>query len=198
MDRREDAIAALDRLLTIDPSHDEARRMRESLREGPRAWLAGFSDSYDWFSDEREPWREEELSLRYRTPIGPVIGRVARASHFSNVDAQFEIEAYPRFRPGTYAYAAFAFSPSDSSRVYPDTRFATDLYQGLGRGFEASIGYRRLRFSETTRIYVGSLTKYYGNLLFTGGVYAVPGSPANSRSYHAIVRRYFGDGTEYY
>ena len=41
-------------------------------------------------------------------------------------------------------------------------------------------------------IYVGSLSKYYGNWLFTGRVFVTPSSAGTSRSVHASFRRYLG------
>lgn len=69
-----------------------------------------------------------------------------------------EIDAYPRFREGTYAYVSGAFAPSPS--LFPQYRFTGDLYQSLGAGFEASVGYRRMQFTNAVNIYVGSLTNY--------------------------------------
>jgi YaiO family outer membrane protein len=73
------------------------------------------------------------------------------------------------------------------------------LYQSIGRGFELSAGARQLEFETTTQIYVGTLSKYLGNWMFTGKVYYVPDTgPLHSTSYHGGFRRYFGgDGTSY-
>jgi YaiO family outer membrane protein len=77
---------------------------------------------------------------------------------------------------------------------------AADLYQSLGRGFEASVGMRRLAFSSNTDIYLGTLTKYVGNWMITGKVFSVPDfeGPEDSLSYHGLVRRYIrGDGESF-
>ena len=83
--------------------------------------------------------------------------------------------------------------------LYPQSRVAFDLYQSLGRGFEASGGARYLDFSTLTQIYVGTLTKYIGNWMWTGKLYYVPGEgDVHSNTYIGGFRRYFGgDGTSY-
>ena len=54
-------------------------------------------------------------------------------------------------------------------------------------------------FSEKTHIYVGTLTKYIGNWMFTGKAMMVPSEiTADTWSYHGVARWYFGDlGTSY-
>ena len=83
--------------------------------------------------------------------------------------------------------------------LYPVYRVGLDLYQSLVWGLEASAGYRRLGFDDAVDIYVGSLTKYYGNWMFTARVSHVPDEgPLDSTSYFGIVRRYFGEaGTSF-
>ena len=90
-------------------------------------------------------------------------------------------------------------APESAPSLYPQYRVAFDLYQSLGRGFEASGGARYLDFSAITQIYVGTLTKYVGNWMWTGKVYYVPGEgDLHSNTYVGGFRRYFGgDGTSY-
>jgi YaiO family outer membrane protein len=127
-----------------------------------------------------------------------VIGRVTRAERFGYTDRLYELDAYPTLRPGTYGYASIGVSQDDT--LYPDYRVAADIYQSLGRGYEASAGFRRLGFASATTIYVGTLTKYIGNWMFTGKAFAVSdhAGPEDSISYHAVMRRYIrGDGESY-
>ena len=107
-----------------------------------------------------------------------------------------EIDAYPRFREGTYAYVSGAFAPSPS--LFPQYRFAGDLYQSLGAGFEASVGYRRMQFTNAVNIYVGSLTNYRGLWMITGRMFLTPGLVGTSTSVHGIARRYWTDGVGYF
>ena len=125
--------------------------------------------------------------------------RWTHAERFGLRDNFFEAEFYPRFRPGTYAFVGLGVAPESAPSLYPQYRVAFDLYQSLGRGFEASGGARYLDFSAITQIYVGTLTKYVGNWMWTGKVYYVPGEgDLHSNTYVGGFRRYFGgDGTSY-
>ena len=162
-----------------------------------RPWSVSASTSYDWFDDHRSAWKETQATLKRDTPAGAVILRGLHADRFSLSDNQFEVEMYPRFRPGTYAYVSGGYAPRKV--LYPGYRLAADLYQSLGAGFEGSIGYRRLGFSTPTDIYVVTINKYVGNWLLTGkGFYLPDQTGASSRSFHGSFRRYFGaEGTSY-
>ena len=182
-------------ILAREPGHPQARLVRQRLDAARRPWTAKAMVGYDHFNDDRQPWREQLVSLARSTPVGSIIGRATRAERFGLDDQQFELEFYPTLRPGTYAFVAAGGSLNRT--LYPRRRFAVDLHQALGRGFEVSGGYRRLDFSETTSIYVGSLTKYVGPWMLTARFYRVP-APGSSTSGHALVRRYFGeDGSSY-
>jgi YaiO family outer membrane protein len=184
-------------VLARDPGHAEARALRDRLDASLRPWSSYLTQSADRFSDGRDSWRETSLSIQRLTPVGSLIVRANQAARFGRSDTLGEVEMYPRFRPGTYAFVAFGASGHDG--FYPETRVAADLYQGLGGGFEGSVGWRRLGFADTTNIYVGTLTKYVGNWMLTGRAFHVPGGPGlDSNSYHGTLRRYFGgDGTSY-
>ena len=126
-----------------------------------------------------------------------MLTRVSYSERFGRADTQIELEAYPRIRPGTYSYVNFGGSVEQT--LYPQNRVGLELYQSLGRGFEASGGWRRLHFNDTTNIYVGSLTKYVRSWMVTGRAYYVPGELKDSTSYYGSVRRYFGgDGTSFW
>ena len=111
-------------------------------------------------------------------------------------DHQVEFDMYPRFRPGTYAYVSGAFAPEPL--LFPKYRVGFDLYQSLGNGYEGSGGFRQMQFANAVTIYVGSLTKYRGNWMYTSRVFVTPNSLGPSISVHAIARRYRPDGLGYW
>ena len=185
-------------LLARQPGHVQARALRTRLDARLRPWSFTVGYGGDRFSDGREPWGEYQAALNRQTPVGSVIGRVSRAERFGLSDQMVELEFYPSIRPGTYGFASFGMSQDDT--LYPNYRVAADLYQSIGHGMEASVGMRRLGFSSTTDIYVGTLTKYVGNWMLTGKAFAIPDfeGPEDSISYHAVVRRYVkGDGESF-
>jgi len=194
--------AARDLLVTLlarQPGHVHARALKKRLDAALRPWglTAGYGG--DRFSDQRTPWSEYAVSLSRFTPVGSVIGRVTRAARFGLSDTLYEVDAYPTIRPGTNAFVSFGLAKDEN--LFPGYRAAADVYQTLGRGYEVSVGMRRLGFTSTTDIYVGTLTKYVGNWMVTAKAFSVPDfdGPEDSISYHAVARRYVrGDGESFW
>lgn len=178
-----------DHILQREPGHPQARLVRQRLDAGERPWTVGLNVVTDSFSDDRTAWHETLLSVTRQTPVGAVIARASRASRFDLSDEQIDIEFYPVLRPGTYALVGAGASPDHA--LYPSTRLALEVYQALGRGLEASAGYRRLAFTDTAHVYAGSLSKYAGNWLLTGRLTYVDAGDAET-SAQLQARRYFG------
>ena len=158
----------------------------------PRPFEVAIGDSVDWFNDGRDVWHEARGSFRYRTGRGPVIGRFSHADRFSLSDNQLELEWYPSIRPGTYGYLEIGASPEHS--LYPQLRYAADLYQNLPRAFDVSLGFRQLWFSSRVDILTAMVGKYLGNWYLFTRLYVVPGWPDLSGSLHFTARWYFLDG----
>ena len=188
--RQREARDVLERLLAIDPRNDPARQLLRDLQGRLRQWHVRAGLAYDAFSDNRVSWRESQAAIGRTTPMGAVAVRGSRASRYGATDAEVEAEMYPRLRPGTYAHVAAAFSPD--AVLYPSYRFAADLYQHLGRGFEGSAGFRSLGFGNGITLYAGSLAKHHGNWVVTGRLLAAPDAGGASRSIQGSVRRYVG------
>ncbi len=194
-----EALEQADRILAGHPGNVTARAVRERIEAANRPWWASTTYSLDTFDDGTEPWQEVSASVTRRTGVGSLIMRWNHARRFGLEDNFIEGEFYPRFRPGTYAFVGAGVAPESVPFLYPQYRVAFDLYQSLGRGFEASGGARYMDFSSLTQIYVGTLTKYIGNWMWTGKLYYVPGEgDIHSNTYIGGFRRYFGgDGTSY-
>jgi YaiO family outer membrane protein len=194
-----EALEQADRILTSQPGNVTARAVHDRIEAANRPWWASTSYSLDTFDDGTEPWHEVSASVTRRTAVGSLIVRWNHANRFALQDNFIEAEFYPRFRPGTYAFIGAGVAPESVPFLYPQRRVAFDLYQSLGHGFEASGGARYLDFSSITQIYLGTLTKYVGNWMWTGKIYYVPGEgDVHSNTYVGGFRRYFGgDGTSY-
>jgi len=190
-----DALADLDRALRIDPGDALARDLRDSILDSRRLWTARLYYTLDLFDKEREPWNEIAVSLKRETQYGSVLVKYWHAVRFETHSDQFELEAYPRIRPGTYLFLLAGFSPDGN--LYPSYRAAGDIYQALPWSFEISAGYRRLGFSDPVDIYTAYLAKYLGDWLLWGRVYLTPDSVGTSQSFQAGFRRYFGEGTDW-
>jgi YaiO family outer membrane protein len=182
----------VDLILSRDPGQPQARLVKQRLAASSHPWTVTSSVSYDQFSDGRTSWNEQSVSLSRQTGAGSLIVRTNAAARFGTSARQVELEFYPSIRRGTYGFIAIGVAPDRT--LYPERRLAFDLYQSLGHGFEVSGGYRRLAFADATAIYVGTLSKYIGNWMFTGKVYHVParGRFDSTTGHFVAARRYFG------
>lgn len=184
-------------ILTRDAGNLQARLVQRRLDARTRPWSAGVAYTHDIFNDDREPWNETAISLGRETPVGSMMVRGSQADRFGLSDRQVEVEFYPTFRAGTYAFVGVGFGADKI--LYPEHRVSFDLYQALGGGFELSGGYRRLQFAERADIYLATLTKYVGNWMITGKASYVPDPRlGDAWSYYGQLRRYFGaEGTSF-
>lgn len=176
-------------LLAEDPSQPQAKLIRDRLDAQSKPWTATAWYSSDTFNDA-DAWHETSLALGRQTPIGSFIVRGTNAARFGYTDQLVELEAYPRFRAGTYGFVSVGGAAKE--QLYPGYRLAFDLYQSVGRGVEVSGGYRRLAFANPVHIYIGTVTRYVGTWAVTGKTFFVPSIQHDSWSFHAETRRYMG------
>jgi YaiO family outer membrane protein len=193
LNRKPEAKELIARAVELDPRNDEALRMRRLLQQELQSSEVSLDTNYDNFSDHRDPWVETQLAARRNTTFGPAIARVSHVNRFDKSDDLVEVEGYPRFR-STYGY--FGFGYSTNAVLYPKTRYAAEIYQGVSSGFEGSIGLRRLNFNGPINIYTGSLSKYHREWLFSLRGYHTAGVQG-SNAFQLMARHYFADGTQY-
>jgi YaiO family outer membrane protein len=197
LQRPNDALDVLGKLLDLDPNQPQARGLRDELRDGQRRWEGSLAQSYDWFNDGRSRWLESQVGLKYLMPsFGSVIARFSQANRYGLDSSLVELDAYPRIRKGLYGYLNVGWSPD--KRLYPGNRFGAELFQSLPRGIEVSGGLRSLGFSSRVNVYTGSVSKYHGHWLMTARTYLTPDSSGDSYSVQFQARRYFGDDTSYF
>ncbi len=193
--RRDEARAVIDGILEKDPGDNEARKQWRTL-QGPYNWYVAVGYLRDDYSNDTFDWRESRLELKRRLRNTSLIGRWNRSERFGTTDDQYEVDAYPSFRPGTYAYFNAGYSPdSPNTDLYPKYRGGAELFQSFTHGWEGSLGFRWLKFTDSVTIYTASVSKYLGNWLYTLRTYVTPSSVGTSTSYHATARRYFGAET---
>jgi len=193
--RHNEALNVLNQIDSINPSNQESARFRQSIQVSSQNYSLTASFTNDSFSEVFDPWNAGYMQLSRSTPIGSVIGRINLANRFGSTGIQPEIDFYPSIAEGWYGYLNFGFT---SSSIFPATRYGAEIHRRLPRGMEASLGLRHLRFSASTvTIFTGSLTKYYGNWMFTARPYMTPSDVGFSRSASLLARRYFGDADNY-
>jgi len=188
-------------ILQKDPSNTTVRSLMLDINDAASLNKASVGYDFTWFDGSygdylhKSPWQILNVEYARYTSLGSITGRVNRGTRFGNTALQAEIDAYPRICKGLYAYTNVGIS--DVSSVFPHYRVGTSLYASLPKSFEAELGFRYLKFSSSTWIYVGSLSKYYKNYWFSARVTLVPGENNISHSYTAISRYYFGGSDDY-
>jgi YaiO family outer membrane protein len=198
--RYDEARRALRAVLDARPGYPDAVSSlanveRRAQAATPLAWTVQPSYTYDRFGAGLGSWHEGSLALRRDTRVGAALVRAARAERFGLTDEQLEAEFYPTLGRGRYASLSAALSPD--GRLFPDYRVGVDLHQRLPRGFEISMGFRRLAFTEPVNIYVPAVSRYAGNYLFAARVFVTPDGPGTAASLHVSARRYRADGRSY-
>jgi YaiO family outer membrane protein len=195
LNKKAEAIAAVEKALEINPQYKEAKQFLKQLQDSEKLYRAKVEYSYDAFDKTFDPWHMVSVSLSRTMPFGSLIGRVNSARRFGASAMQWEIDAYTRIRKGSYAYLNAGVS---DSTIFPKARFGAEVYQKLPAGFDASIGFRRLHFAnDNVMIYTGSVSKYYGNYLFQFHPFITPDHVGTSFSGNFLVRKYFADTDNY-
>lgn len=193
--KNEQALRIIDRIDQINPSNSDTRQLRNSIAVSGQNYILTGSFTNDWFSDIFGQSRRSFGQLARRTNYGSIIGRVNYASRFESHGFQPEIDFYPSIADGWYGYLNAGYT---SSSLFPEWRLGAELFKSLPRSFEASAGVRYLIFeSGGVSIITGSLTKYYGNWMFTARPFFTPSDVGISRSITLLARRYFAGPGNY-
>jgi len=190
----DEAFSTIEILLEINQSNEDARNFAERLKEEVRINAITIKYSYERFSEIFSPWHLGYIAYSRRTPIGTTILRINYGNRFETNGVQYEIDMYPRFADGFYAYMNFGYSNSD---IFPETRYGASLYYSLPLSFEIEGGFRLLKYSSDVWIYTASLGKYYSSFWFSLRTYITPQVHLSSHSYSLIVRYYLSGADNY-
>ncbi len=189
------AAEAAREILRADPANKEARALLSEVEDMMQRYKASVEYSEDRFDQTLEPWHQASFSISRRQALGTLIGRINFARRFDETAAQYEMDLYPKFGKGVYAYLNAGYS---NSTIFPRIRAAAELYASMPRGLEASFGLRHLRYSPSSvTIYTGSLGLYAGNYWISLRPYFTPGSIGSTASGSITVRRYLGSTDSY-
>ena len=189
------ALIAAQSAVEVNKGNDRARILRDDLKELNQRNKVSLDHVYESFDSTFDPWRTTSLTGSHRFDFGSVIGRVNRAQRFGDYGTQFEMDAYPKLMEGTYLYLNAGHS-SDS--IFPKFRSGGEIYHNFPKGIEASLGFRYLKFSESSvTIYTGSIGKYLGDYLLTLRLNATPSSIGSSSSGSVSLRRYLESADSY-
>jgi YaiO family outer membrane protein len=195
LDRKREAAAVLEKVLSKQPNMFEARDMLVVIKNSNRKNTVSVNGSADFFSDNTNTWYSSYLQYSRQLSIGSVIGRVNYANRFNTSGYQVEADTYLSLWKGGYSYGNIGFSPSS---VFPDFRCGYEYFQKLPKAFEASLGFRYMRFAPSDIIlYTGSVGKYYSSYWFSLRPQLRFKQGDVSYSFRLTTRRYFSDPDSY-
>ncbi|WP_353779828.1 YaiO family outer membrane beta-barrel protein [Winogradskyella sp. 3972H.M.0a.05] len=144
----------------------------------------------DTFSEVYKPRHFTSLDYKKKIKAGAFIARLNYVNRFNMEDYSFEIEAYPKINDKMYALVNYAGSFNNT--LLPKNRFGLELFHIIFKTYEASFGYRYLKFdSRENNIYTVSLGKYYKHYWFNFRTYITTSNGSTSYSHNAIARYYF-------
>lgn len=192
---KEQALIIIDKILVKNPTNEKAIAFKQSLLNDLRYNMIGLKTSVDLYSEVFDPMQYYMLRYIRQTKYGSIQGKFNFSQRFGSTGSQFEVDMYPSISQGFYAYLNFGVS---DSYLYPKLRYGAELYKSLPKGFEVSLGFRSLKYSETTNIYSGSLGWYTGNSYFLFRSYVTPGDPGASMSGSLTYRKYGQDMFNYF
>lgn len=191
----EEARATTEALIALNTPGGEGFYYAEQIKDLTRKNSISVTFDYESFSSTFAPWRSTSASYSRSTPIGTVIGRVNHGYRFEKNGAQFEVDAYPKFSKGYYAYVNAGYSGSSN---FPKARYGLSLFASLPYSYEIDAGFRYLQFpSSHTNLYTYALGKYYGSYWFSGRAFIIPQKTGTSFSYIFQTRYYLGDASNY-
>jgi len=190
------AFQTITTLLEKNPENKNAKDYKEGLINRLRLNAVGISYSIDLFKkNARDPMQYLTLKYSRQTKFGSITGKININRRFQKNGIQYEIDMYPRIIKGLYAYVSMGFSSTD---LFPSFRAGGELFKSLPKAFEASLGFRSLKFTETTTIYTGSLGWYSGNSYWVFRTYITPNEVGSSKSGRLTYRKYRSDADNYF
>ncbi|MBC7557484.1 MAG: YaiO family outer membrane beta-barrel protein [Chryseobacterium sp.] len=190
------SISILNELLAVDSQNKEALDLLEKVKALNTKNYIGIDSGIDVFSSIYKSQYLTSLEYKRITKYGSFIPRANIANRFEKTGLQYEIDLYPKLSKGYSLYLNYGYS---TSTLFPEHRMGAEFYKGLRNGYETSLGLRDLIINQKAiLIYTGSLSKYYGNYLFSLRPFVTPRSNGISSSLHFIAKKYLNDNLDYF
>jgi tetratricopeptide (TPR) repeat protein len=205
--RQQDKLTAsmtLRKILDINPGNREALKMLNETGGLKLNNHVTFGYIVDFFDKQNKPQQLASVEYGKSFKLGSLNFRANYAQKFDKEGWQGEIDAYPRFWRGAYAYLNAGYS---GSGIFPDYKFGGDIFQMLPAGFEISLGARYLHFdindslsklrdrdstiyvkSEGTLLYSAYVGNYFRNYWFSARAYYTPQSDLKNNSGNSITK----------
>jgi YaiO family outer membrane protein len=163
---------------------------------GRAAWRAGLEYGFEAFTTSRAAWQTYTARVERKSARGSIALEAVDATRFSLWDQAAALDAYRTL--WAHAYGNLRVSVAPGAQVLPRSDVTAELYQGIGRGWEASAGYRRMNYAgRGVDLWGASLGKYVGNWYVVARATAVPQSGRLGGGAWLLVRRYLQTADDY-
>lgn len=191
-----EAALALNKLLSIDNKNRGALDLLDKTKIQTIKNQIGITNGIDVFSDIYKNRYLSSLEYKKSTKYGSFIPRINIANRFEKTGGQYEIDVYPKLKKPFSLYLNYGYSNSD---LFPEHRIGAELYRGIEKGYEVSLGFRNLFLSdESILIYTGSFSKYYGDYVFSIRPFIAPKSNGTATSINVSAKKHLNDNLDYF
>jgi YaiO family outer membrane protein len=176
------------------PGDSGAARPTDSTTRA--AWRGTLTYGFEAFTAGRATWQAWMARVERKTPQGSLALEALHSSRFSLWDDAGALDAYHTLWRRAYGNVRIALAPG--AQVLPRLDATAEVFQGVGGGWEASAGYRRMSFSGSgVNLWSASLAKYVGNWYVVARGTAVPQSGKLGGGVGLLVRRYFQSANDF-
>ncbi len=195
LNRIEDASNTMNFALKYNKKESQLFEYNELIKRKIQRNKISINYDHDQFNKTFSPWNLYSLAYtRSTNNLGSIITRLNRAERFGVSGNQIELDWYPSIGDKMYMYLNGGYS--DVS-IFPTYKWGASIYRALPKSFEAELGIRYLRFSNTTWVYTASIGKYWKNFWFSLRPNYIPSSVGSSGSLTLSTRYYLGDANNY-
>ena len=175
---------------------DVAKTKKASAKEVPKNRFS-VRNSFTVFDQRYDPMVNSSISLKHQTKYGSIIPTINYSSRVGKQGLQYDLSLYPKLAKRMYAFINYGYS---NAPIYPNHRFAGDVYLGLPGAIEISAGGRYI-MTDTKNVsaITNSLGHYRGNYYFSLRSYITPRPEGLTRySGNLLVRKYLRDSENYF
>ena len=135
-DKPAEAFATLQLIRDRDPGNVKAINFENFLNDKLSFNRVGLATSHEFYSKTFNPMHYYAFKYGRQTKFGSAIARFNIHRRFESTGTQFEVDLYPRIVKGLYAYVNLGTS---GSFLFPDFRYAIELFTSLPHSLEASL-----------------------------------------------------------
>lgn len=190
-----DANKVVSQVLSLEPTNQKAIDFKNALNKKLNLNNIGINTALDLYSSIYDPMYYVSAKYGRETKYGSFTAKINYNRRFEENGIQYEVDLYPKITKGLYAYLNAGYS---NTALFPESKYGAELFKSLPKGFEVSLGFRSLIYSEATNIYTGSLTWYTGNNYWSLRTYVTPGDAGTSLSGALTYRLYGKDADNYF